>query len=274
MTTETYSQPRSTDDAPFQVDVAAVVAAQSQVDTAADALADAENRLGAAEDALADAEDEIGVAEAKAEYYAADATKKLWQLTAAQRDVAKRTRARDRAQKNVNKAKSVVHDAQLAVDDARAQLRIAMATPAPPEPEEPRLYYGSTDEFVREYLRYVYSRSIDGSTRVWASEWWRYDEAVIRLEALWRSWEHLRLDAATGMSVWFRDHADHHMAVLLSSDGPFKAAKVFDEENKAEAGDPLPYTAPPEGMFPDERPATEVEQATARHDNEEDSAHG
>ncbi|WP_216666160.1 DUF4913 domain-containing protein [Actinomyces faecalis] len=27
-----------------------------------------------------------------------------------------------------------------------------------------------------------------------------------------RSWEHPRQDPATGMSVWLRDHADHHMA--------------------------------------------------------------
>ncbi|MEJ7784942.1 MAG: DUF4913 domain-containing protein [Solirubrobacteraceae bacterium] len=34
-----------------------------------------------------------------------------------------------------------------------------------------------------------------------------------RLEALWRSWEYLRLDGNLGISVWMRDHLDHHMAV-------------------------------------------------------------
>jgi len=242
----------------FEVDAAAVFAAHAEVAAAGAALDAAEGKLSDAEDALADAVDEVAVAETKAEDYSADEAKQPWQIAAAQRDVAKRKRARDRAQKNVAKAQAVVRDARRALDDARAQLRIAMATPAPPEPEEPTLFYGSTDEFVREYLRYAYSRRIDGATRVWAAEWWRYDEAVIRLEALWRSWEHLRLDAATGMSVWFRDHADHHMAVLLSDAGPFAAAEIFQEENKAEPGQPLPYTAPPEGMFPDERsPAAE-----------------
>lgn len=28
------------------------------------------------------------------------------------------------------------------------------------------------------------------------------------MEALWRAWEHLRLDGATGISVWFKDHAE------------------------------------------------------------------
>lgn len=27
------------------------------------------------------------------------------------------------------------------------------------------------------------------------------------------------------MSIWWRDHADHHMGVLLSADGPFKGCK-------------------------------------------------
>ena len=62
--------------------------------------------------------------------------------------------------------------------------------------EEPTLHYGAVDEFVREYLRHVYKRRIDGRHRCWAGRWWRYDEAVIRLEALWRAWEHLRQDAA------------------------------------------------------------------------------
>ena len=118
---------------------------------------------------------------------------------------------------------------------------------------EPTLYYGSVDEFVREYLRLVYRRRIDGrgQHRVWAAEWWRYDEAVIRLEALWRAWEQLRQDPSTGMSVWWRDHADHHMAVLFDPEGPF--GRVEGEQNACKAGDPLPYVAPPDGMFPDVR---------------------
>jgi hypothetical protein len=118
---------------------------------------------------------------------------------------------------------------------------------------ENQLYYGSVDEFVREYLRHVYRRAINGRSRVWAARWWEYDEAVIRLEALWRAWEHLRLDPATGMSVWFRDHADPHMAVLMDPDGPFAAADTNSSENQARKGQSLPYEAPPEGLFPDVR---------------------
>ncbi len=115
----------------------------------------------------------------------------------------------------------------------------------PAEPAAPALYYASVDEFVREYLVNVYRRRVGprGSRR-WSAEWWRNAEAIIRLEALWRAWEHLRLDGATGMSVWLRDHADPHMAMLFDPDGPFAGS---DDENRA--GAPLPYAPPPAGLF-------------------------
>ncbi|WP_422117706.1 DUF4913 domain-containing protein [Brachybacterium sp. UNK5269] len=143
-------------------------------------------------------------------------------------------------------------------------------SPPAPEPEEPatgedeekppELVYGSVDEFVREYLRHVYRRQTSDH-RVWAARWWEYDEAVIRLEALWRAWEHLRLDPSTGMSVWWRDHADHHMAVLMDPEGPFASAERYGDENEALKGAPLPYEAPPEGLFPDARELTVVKPA-------------
>ncbi|WP_239648115.1 DUF4913 domain-containing protein [Nocardiopsis ganjiahuensis] len=96
-------------------------------------------------------------------------------------------------------------------------------------------------------------------SRRWAAEWWCSAEAISRLESLWRSWEHLRLDPATGMSVWWRDHADHHMQILFDPEGPFGSSQ---DENKA--GQPLPCTAPPEGLFPDLRG-----EGTGLHDGRE-----
>lgn len=114
-------------------------------------------------------------------------------------------------------------------------------------------YYGSVDEFLREYLRSVYQRGINGRSRVWAARWWEYPEAVIRLEALWRAWEHLRQDPTTGMSVWWRDHADHHMPALMDPDGAFAGASAEADENRCRRGEPLPYDQPPAGLFPDLR---------------------
>jgi hypothetical protein len=44
-----------------------------------------------------------------------------------------------------------------------------------------------------------------------APVWWGHPEAVARLTALWRAWEVLRLDPATGMSNWWTLHFDPHM---------------------------------------------------------------
>ena len=124
-------------------------------------------------------------------------------------------------------------------------------TPGEVATPTPELIYGSTDEFVREKLIYLYARKVgpqnDGVFR-WAADWWRYPEAVSRLESLWRAWESLRLDGATGSSRWWRDHADHHMPMLMSADGPFAFATSRNSPD-----DPLPYEPPPLGYFPDMR---------------------
>jgi hypothetical protein len=131
---------------------------------------------------------------------------------------------------------------QLAVEAAERQLA-ELADP-------PGLYYLTLEEWVHEWLFPVYRRSVLGHDRVWCPQWWRHAEAVARLESLWRAWEHLRQDAAVGLSVWFRDHADHHMTVLLDADGPFKGC---DGRHSDRPVDELPHDPPPDGMFePDE----------------------
>ncbi|GAB3930730.1 hypothetical protein GCM10011575_47250 [Microlunatus endophyticus] len=132
------------------------------------------------------------------------------------------------------------------------QLDGQLNTEDDPEEPAPELYYGSVDEWMREWLRWTYRRHCDGRNRYWSAEWWRSGEATSRLESLWRAWEELRLDEATGMSVWWRDHCDHHMPILMSDQGPF-ARVATKPENQNEKGDPLPYAPPPKGMFPDVR---------------------
>jgi hypothetical protein len=121
-------------------------------------------------------------------------------------------------------------------------------------PEAPELFYGSVEQFVNEKLAHQFKRRVTARSggNIWARDWWNFPEAVSRLEALWRAWEHLRLDPALGMSVWWRDHADHHMNILFSEHGPFAGADTLGE-NKA--GEPLPCDPAPEGWFPDLRSA-------------------
>jgi hypothetical protein len=131
--------------------------------------------------------------------------------------------------------------------DAPTETDAAIATA-----ETPELFYGSVEQFVMEKLRYQFKRKVTprGGGNVWAKDWWNFPESVSRLEALWRAWEHLRLDPALGMSVWWRDHADHHMHVLLSEHGPFAGG---DNLGDSKNGEPLPCDPAPEGWFPDVR---------------------
>ncbi|MWV51536.1 DUF4913 domain-containing protein (plasmid) [Rathayibacter sp. VKM Ac-2803] len=111
----------------------------------------------------------------------------------------------------------------------------------------PTLIYGSADEWLRKYWRYTYRRRVSAKgngTGRWRADWWSVDEAVQRIEALWRSWETSRLDAGLGMSTWWINHAEPHMGALLATDGPFTNAT---DENLP--GEPLPYAEPPDGMF-------------------------
>jgi Domain of unknown function (DUF4913) len=123
--------------------------------------------------------------------------------------------------------------------------RDALFTPTPPDvPPEPTLYYPTLMAYVTEYLTPLYRRSVSGTATTWCAQWWKHAEGITRLEALWRSWEHLRQNPHTGMSDWLRDHADHHMAVLLSADGPFKGCKP---DKHAERLAKLPTAEPPDG---------------------------
>lgn len=111
-----------------------------------------------------------------------------------------------------------------------------------------QLLYPSLEQWVSGWLVRTYRRSLGGHHLAWCPEWWRHAEAISRLEAMWRAWEHLRLDPSTGMSVWFRDHCDPHMAVLLSPDGPFKGCDP-ERGHRASELPALPVIAPPEGLF-------------------------
>jgi hypothetical protein len=106
------------------------------------------------------------------------------------------------------------------------------------------LFYTSAEEWVTEYFAPMFARSLGGEHR-WCPRWWDHAEAISRLEALWRSWETLRLDPALGMAVWFRDHLDHQLPILLGSRGPFARCS----QQRHEPPPPLPVQATPAGGY-------------------------
>lgn len=143
-------------------------------------------------------------------------------------------------------------DGEPAPDDDRAEAETAEREAAP------ELFYANVAEFVRGILAVTYRRRIDvGAGTTWCPKWWKHAEAISRLEALWRAWEHLRLDGTTGMSVWWRDHADHRMGILLSADGPFKGCSP-DDGHRTKLGPPALRGTPGRALLttaPDRRPA-------------------
>lgn len=129
-----------------------------------------------------------------------------------------------------------------------------MTGPAPvgewadPEGEQPaaQLEYPTLDRWVCEWFAPTFARKLT-QTRIWCPDWWRHAEAIVCLEAMWRSWEHLRLDAALGMSVWLHQHGYRGLDVLLDLDGPFTGCNHTDGHKPRAV--PLPAGIPPAGLF-------------------------
>ena len=104
-----------------------------------------------------------------------------------------------------------------------------MTTPAGPggsaqpdaqQQDAPEPVFGCVEDWLDGYFWPMFIRPLGGEFR-WCPRWWAHPEAVTRLTALWRSWEVFRLEPATGISDWFRDHLDHHLPILLGARGPF-----------------------------------------------------
>lgn len=206
-------------------------------------LANAEQRLDAAHQALARAEGVVREAAEKNEEALSG-----WLRAAAVESLAQAERTRDRAAADVEKIAGEVDAAKANVVQERNGSNEAQPDPgeAAAAQEESPLVYQSAEEFLHEHLLPLYNRIIDSRNGKWCRQWFLHPEAVSRVEALWRAWEHLRLDPATGMSVWWRDHADPHMAVLLSQKGPFHPCN----NGRHHTPESFECDYAPEGWFP------------------------
>ncbi len=94
--------------------------------------------------------------------------------------------------------------------------------------------YDNVEDWVREYLLVNFTRPFGevGLQRwYWCQQWWRHNEAVTTLTALWYAWEHARLQP-TGMINWL--HELHHMlSIICSADGPFRTCTPTDGDRPA-----------------------------------------
>lgn len=115
--------------------------------------------------------------------------------------------------------------------------------------EEPsrHLVFAGLEAFVAEYLAEVLGRDVSGPVHAWCPSWWKHPEALVRLNAMWRAFEYLRLDSSLGMSSWWLHHADPHLTVLLNPvTGPFAACKAAGEHVPPA---PVPVVPAPPGWL-------------------------
>lgn len=115
------------------------------------------------------------------------------------------------------------------------------------EAPDPTPVYRNVEEFVTQLFIPMICRPEGGQFR-WCREWWRHSEAVSRFHALWHAWEVLRWEPGTGMSIWYRDHLDYQMSVIIGDTGPFRECTSRRHQEPR----PLPYEAAPPGFFEDE----------------------
>lgn len=114
--------------------------------------------------------------------------------------------------------------------------------------DPPPMRYPTLDRFVDEFLLEILWTDVDVNDKVWCPQWWEHAAAIVRLEALWRSFEALRQDPALGISTWLRDHADYHMGVLTNPNGPFKGCDSR-RGHDAQRHRKIPSLPAPKGMF-------------------------
>lgn len=90
----------------------------------------------------------------------------------------------------------------------------------PPAEKQAQPAYDRLEDWVEQYFLPTFRRPIGGEIR-WCTQWTEHPEALTRLEALWRSWETLRLDPNLGIATWLTNYLDPLHAILLNRAGPF-----------------------------------------------------
>lgn len=115
-----------------------------------------------------------------------------------------------------------------------------------PEQEAPPPAFPDVEAWVTGHFLPMFRRTLGGEFR-WCAEWWRHAEAISRLTALWRAWETFRIEPATGIADWYREHLDHHLPILLGPRGPFYQCS---EEEHLDARPPRCIPVPPGWLDP------------------------
>lgn len=117
---------------------------------------------------------------------------------------------------------------------------------------EPELLYATMEQFLTDYLTLMYEIPMPNGRRTWCPEWWKHAGAVIRIQALWMSWEDARKNGGlSGLASWIVNHADPITTVLFDVDGVFKSCSI-ERGHRADRPNPegrLPTEPAPEDLL-------------------------
>lgn len=107
------------------------------------------------------------------------------------------------------------------------------------------LVFETAEEWLDQWALPHYRR--DPKLHKWDPNWWQYEEAGTVIEALWESWEQMRLEDPMATVAWFRDCFYPIMDRLTDpNDGVFWA---YDPPREDEPPPTFSTRPAPEGWF-------------------------
>ena len=106
------------------------------------------------------------------------------------------------------------------VDTLEAQLGDLYGTGTEPTAGHPDWRYRNVHDWVEQWFSVHYARSITGIG--WCARWFDHPEALLRLTAMWRSWETARRDDTKGIAGWLTSVADPLVKELFDPSGTFR----------------------------------------------------
>lgn len=115
----------------------------------------------------------------------------------------------------------------------------------------PKPVFPDAQQWAEQWFGPVLTRR---NLRTWCGQWHTHPEAVLRLDALWRTWEQARLDSVSGMASWLITYADPHLEHLTTVDGPFAGCDSTNHELLAPT-----LSEPPEPAACEAAPSNVVE---------------
>lgn len=122
---------------------------------------------------------------------------------------------------------------------------------------EPQRRYSSMADWVDQWLSEVVHNHFDRDHH-WCAQWWRHEEVVVRLVALWDAWESARIsDDPSAMSGWWVSHFDAHWRALTAGNGPLH---LCTPDKHVSHGKPrnLPHIPMPDGWLDPHRSDTPI----------------